>query len=303
MARLERALRAREWEPFGVDYARFAFRGNKVNVVGYESGKVVVSGKGTEDFVTNILEPEVTGEARLGYDEVHHPEWFEAHAGMDESGKGDLFGPLISAAVIGDGGMVEVWRKAGIQDSKAIADNRILKLDTLIRRTPGVVVETTFCGMEKYNELMSRPKANLNLLLAWLHGKSINRALDRKAVPWGLLDQFSKKPLTQKYVRDREGFELRMRTKAESDPVVAAASVVARAEFLRQMDKLSELAGEKLLKGASGEVKKQAERVFAKGGRDLLGRLAKLHFKTAYEAQGLTPPEKKGFFRKEAGGE
>ena len=88
------------WVPFAVEYSVFAYKDDKVNVVAYQSGKLVVSGKKTEDFVTNVLEPQITGEALLGYDEVHHPEWYEDHAGLDESGKGDLFGPLVSACVV-----------------------------------------------------------------------------------------------------------------------------------------------------------------------------------------------------------
>ena len=78
---------------YDVAYSLFAFKGEKVNVVGYQSGKLVVSGKNMEDFVRDILEPEITGEALLGYEEVHNPEWFTLHAGADESGKGDLLVP------------------------------------------------------------------------------------------------------------------------------------------------------------------------------------------------------------------
>jgi ribonuclease HIII len=46
-------------------------------VTAYESGKLVVAGKGTEEFVTMTLEPEVTKAPKLGYDEVLHPDWFE----------------------------------------------------------------------------------------------------------------------------------------------------------------------------------------------------------------------------------
>jgi len=70
-----------ELEAYEVEYARFAFKGEKVNVVAYNSGKLVVQGKEMEDFVINILEPEVLGEARYGYDEIYHPEWFELHGG------------------------------------------------------------------------------------------------------------------------------------------------------------------------------------------------------------------------------
>src|SRR5690606_40124857 len=142
-------------EEVEVPYARFAFKGPKVNVTAYTSGKVVVAGKETEDFVQNVIEAQVTGAPKLGYDEVLHPDWFEPHAGLDESGKGDLFGPVVAATVIADRPAIETLIKAGVKDSKKIAEGQIIKLDKIIRETRGVVVETCFCGMEKYNELMA----------------------------------------------------------------------------------------------------------------------------------------------------
>jgi ribonuclease HIII len=284
-------LRERGWTPFDVAYARYAFRGPECNVTAYESGKLVVAGKGTEEFVTMVLEPEVTLVAKLGYDEVLHPDWFESHAGLDESGKGDLFGTVVAATVIADRPAIDAWIKAGVKDSKKIADTQIIKLDELIRRTPGVAVETCQCGMAKYNELMSRPGANLNRLLAWQHATALANALAKKPVSWGLLDQFTKQPLTQRELAKKgigpaagpKAFELRMRTKAEEDPVVAAASVVARAEYVRQIHALSKQFGAKLQKGAGPLVKEQAARIVEQFGARALGNYAKLHFRTAYE--------------------
>jgi ribonuclease HIII len=266
MEKLRALLEARGWTPFDVAYTRFAFKADhlRVNVSAYTSGKVVVAGKGTEDFVRDVVEPEITGAAKLGYDEVLHPDWFEPHAGLDESGKGDFFGPVIAATVIAHKSAIESWIKAGVKDSKKIAETQIIKLDHLIRETHGVVVRTCFCGMPKYNELMARPGANLNRLLAWQHATALEQALATKRVPWGLLD-------------------LRMRTKAEEDPVVAAASVVARAEFVRQMHTLSKKFGAKLQKGAGPLVKDQAAQIIAQFGVRALGEFAKLHFRTAYE--------------------
>jgi ribonuclease HIII len=284
-ARLRTICQMRGWEPFDVAYARFAFKGPNVNVTAYESGKVVVAGKGTEEFVTMTLEAEVTGAPKLGYDEVLHPDRFEAHAGLDESGKGDFFGPVIAATVIADPEAIRVWIEAGVKDSKKIAEAQIVKLDKVIRGTPGAVARTCFCGMPKYNELMGRPHANLNRLLAWQHATALEQALAVKPVPWGLLDQFSRQPLTQRELAKKKvaGFELRMRTKAEEDPVVAAASVVARAEYVRQMHALSLRFGAKLQKGAGPEVKEQANEIMRRFGTQALGQFAKLHFRTAYE--------------------
>jgi ribonuclease HIII len=287
MAKLRAICEERGWMPFEVAYARFAFKADhaKVNVTAYESGKVVVAGKGTEEFVTMTLEPDVIGAARLGYDEVLHPDWFEAHAGLDESGKGDFFGPVVAATVIAQKSMIEAWRAAGVQDSKKIAESQIIKLDKLIRDTHGVVVKTRFCGMPRYNELMARPNANLNRLLAWQHASALEEALAEKRVPWGLLDQFTKQPLVQRELAKKgvKDFDLRMRTHAEEDPVVAAASVVARAEFVRQMHALSKKFGAKLQKGAGPLVKTQAHEIIQKFGARALGEFAKLHFRTAYE--------------------
>lgn len=285
MEKLHAACAAKHWETAEVPYARFAFKGPKVNVTAYTSGKVVVAGKDTEDFVQNVIEAEVTGAPKLGYDEVLHPDWYEPHAGLDESGKGDLFGPVVAATVIADGEAVRTWLKAGVRDSKAIVEAQILKLDELIRATPGVVVETAYCGMPKYNELMAKPYASLNRLLAWQHATALKSALDKKWVPRGLLDQFSKEPLVQRELKKKgvDRFELAMRTKAEEDPVVAAASIVARAEFVRCMRELSRRFGDKLQKGAGAEAKAQAAVLIQKLGAPALRDFAKLHFRTAYE--------------------
>ena len=113
---------------------------------------------------------------------------------------------------------------------------------------------------------------------------ALEQALQQKRVPWGLLDQFTKQPLVQRELAKKkvENFELRMRTKAEEDPVVAAASIVARAEFVRQMHTLSKRFGAKLQKGAGPLVKEQAAHIIRSGSaRRRWAISAKLHFRTA----------------------
>ena len=291
MDKLGNALEGRGWPTRTVQYARFAFDGELVKVVAYESGKLVVQGRNTEDFVANILEPEVTGEFLLGYEEVNNPEWFEPHAGLDESGKGDLFGPVVTACVVGDGEMVRSWMEAGIRDSKTITDGAIMKMAKQIKATRGVVVKVAYTNMLKYNELYLKFDSNLNKFLAWLHGRSLNDALKEKMPAWGLLDQFTKQPLVQKYVEGID-FDLQMRTKAEEDPVVAAASIIARATWLQQMKRLEEIFGEKLPKGSGAQAKEKARQIYERLGEGRMGEFCKLHFKTAYEAMGKKPPSK-----------
>ncbi len=301
--KLKSILIAKGWTPFPVEHSAFAFKGLGVNVVHYASGKCVVSGKGTEDFVKFTLEGEVTGEAKMGYEAENNPEWFDEHLGLDESGKGDVFGPVISACVIGDGAMVSMWREAGVADSKKLNDVKIAELDRKIRETPGVVVRTTFMRMAKYNELHSRFGKNLNRLLAWMHATSAAEALQQyeathgRKPAWGLLDQFTEEPLVQNELT-RKGitFDLRMRTKAESDPVVAAASIIARAAFVRELDKLAADGGVPLPKGAGMKPHREAmTELVDRHGTAGLVNFAKLHFRETYEPRGLEAPEKKAF--------
>ncbi len=283
---------AHEWEFANVEYAQFSYKGEGVVVTGYAKEKkgkykLVVAGKKAEEWVRFTLEAEITGAPQLGYEAVNHPDWFELHAGMDESGKGDFFGPIICCTVIADGDMVRHWRENGIQDSKNISsDKAILKLDKLIRETDGVVVKRMALRMPKYNELWGKFGRNVNRLMGWMHATALNSALEERHAPWGLLDQFSKTDHVGKLVKAPH-FELRQRTKAESDPVVAAASICARAEYVRRMDELSKEAGMKLLKGASAQVKQQGVDLVKKLGPDRLGDFAKLHFKTAQQVLDL----------------
>ena len=284
MMQLKDWCQKNQWKPYDVDYAHFGFKGDKVNVVGYQSGKVVVQGKKTEEFVQFVIEAQITHMPEMGYDEVHHPEWFEPHLGVDESGKGDLFGPLVSTCVIADGSIVRQWQKDGIRESKSVSsDSAVLKMEQMILRTKGVVVKSTFVGMLKYNELYEK-FANLNKLLAWMHSKSVKEALTIKHVPWGMLDQFTKQPLVQNYLKEIDDFELKMQTKAEADPVVAAASIIARATYIRQLGSLGKRFGEPLKKGSGALVKTQARELIAKLGPEVFPEFAKMHFKTATEA-------------------
>ncbi len=263
-----------------VNYAQLAFKWNAVNVVLYNSHKLVVQGKNTEDFIQLILEPLILKQVTIGYDNVLHSEWFEEHAGMDESGKGDLFGPLVTACVIANEEQVKQLISDGIKDSKQVSsDNSIVQLSEKIRRT-GCIIETMSVSMAKYNELYIKFHSNMNLLLGWMHTCSLKNALAKKPVSWGMLDQFSKRPIVQSMLKNIN-FELRMETKAESDPVVAAASIIARAEYLQHMQELSKLADMSLMKGASQRVTEQAIALKERLGQEAMKNFVKLHFKTA----------------------
>jgi ribonuclease HIII len=151
---------------------------NKLSVAVYEKGpKVLVQGRGVEEFVQFELEPKVLGEAKLGYEEVHLPEMFEPHFGVDESGKGDFFGPLVISGVYVDRGIARKLLDGGVVDSKRISsDARIRALADTIRKTSQGLVEMVLIGPAKYNELYEK-FANLNRLLGWGHARVIENLL------------------------------------------------------------------------------------------------------------------------------
>lgn len=277
---------ARGWQFYCPPYACYGYKSDGINLAVYKSGKLSIQGKKTQEFVSDVLEPEITKKFRLGFERVEHPEWFMEHAGMDESGKGDLFGPLVVACVIAGDAAVDYWLKNGLKESKSVSRDALLfKMEALVRKPEGVVIETAYTGMEKYNELYSK-FGNLNELLAWLHARALSNALDRRPVAYGLLDQFSKAKLVHKHISHRQNFKLDQRVRAEEDPVVAAASIVARAEYVRRLKKLSELSGIDLPKGCGVQAKQALGAVVEKCGAASLGQFAKLHFKTVSEVCG-----------------
>jgi ribonuclease HIII len=282
---LRKALMERGFTFAEKPYTLFAASKEKLNVAVYEKGpKVLLQGRGIEDFITFVLEPEVLGEARLGYEEVHSPEQFDPHFGIDESGKGDLFGPLVIAGVYVDGELARTLRDAGVRDSKGIgSDKKIRDLAALIRKS-GAPSEVIVIGPEKYNQLY-RSIGNLNRLLAWGHARIIeNLCIRVPGCPRALSDKFADARVLQKALLENgRKIQLDQRTKAESDYAVAAASILAREGFIDWLDRNGTQYGVELAKGVSPKVRAAAAKLLALYGTTILPKVAKMHFKTASE--------------------
>lgn len=298
-ASLHAHLKENNFEFRDVPYARFAGTKDRLNVVFYESGKLVVQGKGTQEFVEFVLEPVILQQAKLGYEEVLNPDLLLPRIGVDESGKGDFFGPLCVAGVYVNADIVRQWKDAGIQDSKNIgSDKRIADLAELITQTPGAILSVVPIGNEAYNRLYVKMKS-VNTLLAWGHARVIENLMlqqhrmEPKPVR-AISDQFasSKDVVAKSLMSLGRGIELLQRHKAEEDLAVAAASILARNEFVTRLAALEKQFGMKLPKGASAAVDAAAKEFIAKHGADNLPKVAKTHFRTAYRAQGLPEPPK-----------
>jgi len=284
-AKLRELLAQLGFEFSSKQYTLFFAQKNKLSVAVYEKGpKALIQGKGVEEFVQFELEPRILGEAKIGYEEVHSPEMFEPHFGVDESGKGDFFGPLVIAGVYVDRGIARNLIDAGVQDSKRISsDSRIRALADAIRKNSMGLIEVVLIGPAKYNELYEK-FGNLNKLLAWGHARVIENLLAKKPeCPRSLSDQFADARLIeQSLLRHGRKIDIQQRPRAESDIAVAAASILAREAFINWLDREGKRLGIRLERGVSPAVKTAAEKLVEGNGPEALRQVAKVHFRTAH---------------------
>lgn len=198
--------------------------------------------------------------------------------GTDESGKGDYFGPLVVAAVLVNQEKEKELKEIGVRDSKQLSDNTIEELSQQIQMK--YIYSLVVIGPEKYNQLYEKMK-NLNRILAWGHARAIENVLIKTDCHRAVTDRFG----DEKFVRNalmEKGKEitLEQRVHAEDDLAVAAASILARAEFVRRLKKISQEIGYQLPKGASREVEKAGKFLVEREGEEILKKVAKFHFKT-----------------------
>lgn len=215
-------------------------------------------------------------------DQLHHQS--VERIGIDESGKGDYFGPLVIAAVFVDATTQGELALMNVRDSKKISDGRILEMAPDIRTIcPHSIIAI---GPQRYNELYRKIR-NLNRLLAWGHAKALETLLDRVSCGHAIADQFGDEQLILNALQEKgRTIVLEQRHKAESDLAVAAASILARAEFLLRLKRLSDEIGTALPKGASPAVELAGRMIVKKHGEERLGSVAKLHFKTTQAVLG-----------------
>ena len=212
---------------------------------------------------------------------MDQPELFPAekgHIGTDESGKGDYFGPLVIAGVFLPDGQEEVLKEFGVKDSKRTSDGRARELAEIIKN--GYAHSVVSIGPERYNELYAKLR-NMNRILAWGHSRAIENILERIPCRLAITDQFGDRAFVMNALMKKgKRLELIQRPKAEEDLAVAAASLLARAEFLKRLYFLSRDIGVDLPKGASSMVEEAGVQLVRKHGVQILDKVAKKHFKT-----------------------
>ena len=242
-AALLKVMREGNYKPRKVPYAIESIEGDHFNATLYEkekhgARKLCVQGSKAAEFVEFVLEPLVLGAASLGYEDVVDPESVQPHAGSDESGKGDYFGPLVVCAAYIDPSIAGRMREMGVRDCKAMTDKAVLETGEALRRLLG---ESGYALLvlrpSAYNRLYAKMK-NINRMLAWAHATAIEELLAKKpGCGRVVVDQFAPTERTILSALKPLGraAEIVQRHKAESDLAVAAASVIAREKFLRSI--------------------------------------------------------------------
>lgn len=271
-----------DFRPSERDYADFCFESDAANVAYYpKKGRLLIQGRGAEAFVRDVLQ--LAPEEKAPSLKTTLPALVDTtpHFGVDESGKGDYFGPLVVAGVYSDERCAAELVRLGCKDSKSIPDDKkIHVIAEKIKKTAGVVYEVICIGPRRYNELYSE-MGNLNRLLAWGHARVIATLHEKvPTCPRALSDQFANEWVLKRALGQRHiPVQLEQRTKAESDVAVAAASILARDRFVQWVQQASAASQCPMPLGCAPHVTRAAKHFVETHGMERLQDVAKLHFK------------------------
>ncbi|WP_064092567.1 ribonuclease HIII [Rossellomorea aquimaris] len=271
--------------------ALFVAKPSGCTVTAYKSGKVLFQGaKGEEEASiwgnsqpSKVKSPSKGGTATL-------PENFASWSvvGSDEVGTGDFFGPItvVSAYVHKD--QIPLMKELGVKDSKNLSDPQIIKIaKDLINTIPYslLILHNT-----KYNALQEKGMTQ-GKMKAILHNQAILHLLEKmqpeepEAI---LIDQFVEKNTYFKHINAQKKIQkdrVYFSTKGESIHIaVAAASIIARYAFLKEMDKLSTKTGVEIPKGAGKHVDVAAAKIIKGKGIEELKSITKWHFANSEKA-------------------
>jgi ribonuclease HIII len=206
---------------------------------------------------------------------VHQIEW--PIIGVDESGKGDFFGPLVIAGALLTEEQAQDLSTLGVRDSKTISDKKIISLATRIRDI--CAHNLVIINPEKYNQLYGKIR-NLNKLLGWGHARVIENILAKHPVKAAISDKFgAERFIINSLQKEGRKIELIQMVRGEAHPAVAAASILARAEFLSRMERMSRRYAAVFPRGASAKVDEAGRALVKAEGTTILSQVAKLHFK------------------------
>ena len=270
-------------EPTDNDSILFRAKSKDFSIIIYKNLTCLFQGKNAQDELNKWKENEEI-QLDLFNDEIELDiNSNQAHIGSDEVGCGDYFGPVVVAASFVKEIDIKYLKDIGIKDSKQLSDSDIIKLAPLIKERVKTI--TFVLSNKKYNELQEKGNYNLNKIKAYLHNFVLSKisketSFDKLVV----VDQICSEELYYKYLLDYKSNDIlrniHFETKAENKYLaVACASIVARETFLKEIDKMNEELGYKIILGASSKVDELAKKILDEKGMDYLKQFVKYHFK------------------------
>ena len=258
-----------------IPYAIFQAQEEDTVITLYESGKAMFQGISADVDASMWAMLQDKKEETNNEEDLYHI----TSIGSDEVGTGDYFGPVVVCAAYVNIEDIKFLEELKVKDSKEITDDYIRKIAPTIAKK--IDYELLVLSNKEYNEKYKTIK-NINKIKAIMHNKVLytlhQRHSDCNKI---IIDEFAKENSYFNYLKEVTNVErnLIFTPKAENkNMAVGAAAILARFTFLEIMDKLSDKYHEPLLKGASSEVDKQAERLIEKYGKEVLDDIAKLHF-------------------------
>lgn len=276
----------------------FAAKLTDTAITMYKSGKLMFQGGGAEREAARWGHEQSTGNAtgvaaKIGAKGDTLPDGFAAMSvlGSDETGTGDYFGPVTVAAVYVPASKIELVQELGVKDSKMLTDDYMRRIAPDLRAA--CVHSVLVLRNEKYNKIQAKGYSQ-GKIKAMMHNQALGHVLAKMAPEKPdhiLIDQFAERGVYYNYLKNEREIvreNVLFSTKAEQLHVaVATASILARATFLKEMDRLSEEAGMELLKGASGKVDQMAARIWKQQGEEKLQSMTKWHFANTEKARKL----------------
>lgn len=258
-----------------IPYAIFQAQEEDTVITLYESGKAMFQGISADVDASMWSMLQDKKEETNNEEDLYHI----TSIGSDEVGTGDYFGPVVVCAAYVNIKDIKFLEELKVKDSKQTTDDCIRKIAPTIAKK--IDYELLVLSNKEYNEKYKEIK-NINKIKAIMHNKVLytlhQRHSDCNKI---IIDEFAKENSYFNYLKEVTNVErnLIFTPKAENkNMAVGAAAILARFTFLEIMDKLSDKYHEPLLKGASSEVDKQAERLIEKYGKEVLEDIAKLHF-------------------------
>ncbi|WP_027720095.1 ribonuclease HIII [Desulfurobacterium sp. TC5-1] len=244
------------------EHAAYRFKFGDGIVTIYKSGSIVYGGKERDrDVLKSVVDTVLIGNVDK-----------TPRIGCDEAGKGEYVGPLVVACVYCDGPAVEELIKMGVKDSKRLSDKKVCELAEKIKQVAHGAVKVLM--PQEYNKLYSKYK-NLNRLLDSVYLSLIEKLVKKYKPLKVVVDKYGNS--VEKRLRDclPESVEIVVVERAEKDPVVAAASIIARAERLKGCKMLEKKFGVSIPAGNSRE---EIVKFLKSVSKDMLTYLAKIHF-------------------------